>query len=78
MKSSLAQFDIDPAATDLTVVVGASWLKAFRQKFFALEQELQTLQASHAMLLKKNEQLSRRIQQFELNDRHLYIIDTLA
>lgn len=78
MKSSLAQFDVDPAAADLTVVVGASWLKKFRQEFFALEQELQALQASHAMLLKKNEQLSRRIKQFELDDRHLYIIDTLA
>ena len=78
MRITLEQFQTDFVNGLDSVVVGAVWLQELLKERDRLEREVSKLQKDNHCLLLNNSRLNNRILEFELANKNIYILDTLA
>lgn len=78
MKITLEQFQTDFVTGLDSVTVGAQWLQDLMRERDKLQREVFALQKTNGALIEENARLKNKILCFELSDKNIYILDTLA
>ena len=78
MKTNLEQFQVDYYENGVNAVVGSEWLQQVLKERDKLRRDILDEKHKVKLLEEKVSRLESKVMTFELNDKNIYILDTLA